>query len=91
METAKEKAISLVEKFKKEISYAPLDAQRSSDPQAIKEFVDCAKQCAIIAVDELIDTLTELFNEHIHNEISETLIESKIIYYQEVKNELNQL
>jgi hypothetical protein len=65
------------------------------DYQLIKEYIPnpiaCAVKCALIAVDEIIDTLTELFNEHIHNEISETLIESKIIYYQEVKNELNQL
>jgi len=84
METAKEKSKELHEKF------LPLvDCGDNRYTTTIQE--KNAKQCAIIAVDEIIDTLTELFNEHIHNEIIETLIESKIIYWQEVKNELNQL
>jgi len=74
METAKEKANQLLNKF-----------YEASDGIAISKYqskVELAKQCAIIAVDEILDSLNYLpLGDSLNNKD----------YWQEVKNELNQL
>jgi hypothetical protein len=72
METAKEKALELVNKY--------LDF----DYQLIKEYIPnpiaCAVKCAIIAVDEILSANQIWYADSIPSK-----------YWQEVKNELNQL
>ena len=73
METAKEKANQLLNKF-----------YEASDGIGISKYqskVELAKQCAIIAVDEILDSLNYLpLGDSLNNKD----------YWQEVKNELNQ-
>jgi hypothetical protein len=74
METAKEKAKQLYNQF-----------YEASDGIGIFKYqskVELAKQCAIMAVDEIIDSLNYLpLGDSLNNKD----------YWQEVKNELNQL
>jgi hypothetical protein len=72
--TAKEKAKQLYNKF-----------YEASDGIGISKYqskIELAKQCAIIAVDEILDSLNYLpLGDSLNNKD----------YWQEVKNELNQL
>ena len=77
METAKEKAKQLLNKF-----------YEASDGIGISKYqskVELAKQCAIIAVDEILSALNEGYN------LTGNQNKELIDYFQEVKNELNQL
>lgn len=60
MTEAEKKAKELVEKLKQEITnHAPLDAQRNSDPNAILELHKAAKQCALIACEEILAVIED--------------------------------
>lgn len=73
----KEKALELVDKFKK---YCDVD-----DHNGVLDWEEClkynAKQCALIAVDEII---VEIYLDQYYSQ-------KRINYLQEVKNEINKL
>jgi len=73
--TPKEKALELVDK------YIPLSLRLYSDYEWVEE-IDSAKQCALIAVDELIEFA---YNYTDYNE------KSTKEYWQEVKQEIEKL
>ena len=74
--TPKEKAEELVYKFKKYAYYPKTDDDRIFMNQLIKN----AKQCAIIAVDEIIDNYEEKYKYC-----------TTKIYWEEVKQEIENL
>jgi hypothetical protein len=81
--TPKEKAQELVDKFSNVeiyISIEPTDIEC----QLKHTQCDAAKQCAIIAVDEIIKLLVDLSGD------SFTYV-NDVIYYQEVKHEIKKL
>jgi len=73
--TPKEKAIELLEKINNELNWIEIDYQ-------IDLYRD-VKQCALIAVDEMISVLTDL--NGIYN------ITPALTYWQEVKQEIEKL
>ena len=82
--TSKEKARELVEKFTDESAFTWRGETRSEKYKLFK-----AKQCALIAVDEIIKAENE-FCVHLNtNEYDEGWI--KLTKWQEVKNEINKL
>jgi hypothetical protein len=77
---AKEKAIELVEKFLGKIPFA--DTKVYKDWK--KEMNNKAKQCALIAVDEVLNLMINNFKWDIN-------YNGNIEYWQEVKKEINNL
>ncbi len=74
MTTPKEKAEELVEKFYPRATSYSLDRKNQNEN---------AKQCAIVAVDEILDIdCCDMSEEHFNNHIE---------YWQEVKNEIEKL
>jgi len=74
--TPKEKADELVEKF-----IAPTKVYH--EHLGWVDYLDSAKECALIAVDEIIQEVVESAN----NEIKST----RVIYWQKVKQQINKL
>lgn len=81
MMTPKAKAKELFKKYSK---------GKDEHGWALCEFDSCAKKCALIAVDEMIN-MCKLY--HIHNIVIDTKIytELSISYWQEVKQEIEKL
>lgn len=75
--TTKEKAKELVNKF----MFTPFNIQENTDDFKFKILIQ-AKQCALIAVDEIINSvvITDL-----------TIAENQFIYWEEVKQEIDKL
>lgn len=81
--TSTEKAKSLVDKFYYSL---PNNGSFTGINSVVSRYQE-AKQCALIAVDEIIDTLTDVMwinNEH-------TDFARKTIYWQEVQQEIEKL
>ena len=76
---AKDKAIELVEKYKPMVN-GYVGSSMLTNTEYPETILRNAKQCALIAVDEIIDYL-------ISNQITGTLM----TYWQEVKNEIEKL
>jgi hypothetical protein len=76
--TSKEKAEELVHKFKK-YSYYP---KTDNDMLFVNELNNNAKQCALIAVDEILDLIDTIYDYD---------RESLNPYWKEVKKELEKL
>ncbi len=77
---AKEKAIELVQKF-------PLNAHILHYGDAPTQYKEHSKQCALIAVDEILFALND---DDLYIQ-GETNIDDIINYYQQVKTEINKL
>ena len=84
--TPKEKAKELYSKMYRETPVRAIIAQ-------IEEDKECAKQCALRAVDEIINEYQSMSDLEtvliINNEI--TFVIDKLQFYQEVKNEIDKL
>ena len=74
--TPKEKAKELVDKFKKYAYYPKTDDDRIFMNQLIKN----AKQCALIAVDEILK-VASFYNDS----------QAEVIYFKQVKQEIENL
>ncbi len=81
--TPKEKAQELVDKFNNVEIYISIEP-KDIECQIKHTEGDAAKQCAIIAVDEMIKLLVDLSGD------SFTYV-NDVIYYQEVKHEIKKL
>jgi hypothetical protein len=97
MISAKEKAIQLVDKF---MNYAHGTEVDSNNGEAYTDeslWKKSAKQCAIICVDEILDSYPHTFDlsEYTTKEglvhISIENVRSNMGYWQEVKNEIEKL
>ena len=77
--TAKEKALELVGRF---LNIVPCNDNELSEDDMHKEQLHIAKQCALICVDEFIDSLS--FN-------SSPTAEGLTEFYTKVKQEINKL
>ena len=85
----KEKAKELVNKYYGLVISAPY--QDSEDGYCVAEtymLMRSAKQCALIAVDEIIDTYTQEKN---NGYIFYRVLDKIILYWQEVKQEIEKL
>ena len=74
-QTPKEKAEELINKY--------YTGREPNDNLPLTIYWSCAKQCALIAVDEII--------ANIEPSVSMDVIEARIKYWQEVKQEIEQL
>lgn len=79
MKTAKEKAKELIEKF---IPHTRV----FHEVLGWEDYIDSAKQCAMVAVDEILIEIRKIYD--IYTEVN---IISKYQYWQEVKKEINKL
>ena len=82
--TPKEKAIELVEKY--------LDANHTIEDWKTDINIDfeLAKQCALIAVDEILENVDYFFKE-LENDNLPNKFDDEIEYWNEVKQEINNL
>jgi hypothetical protein len=78
--TPKEKAEELIKKFNPFV-YCHLGSGILTNTESYSAIIHSAKQCALIAVDEMLD---ELSNEDLYKK-------SNYIFWQEVKIEINKL
>lgn len=78
--TPKEKAIELYYKFYNQLSFDLTD-----------EFNDkCAKQCALIAVDEILEAIPNEYLDYWQGE-SQMILNEDVDYWKEVKQEIEKL
>lgn len=78
--TAKEKAIELYNKFRNEFPVLSANIR--------------AKKCALICVNEVLDSLNKCYSDIYEADLGNTpkgIIEIKIDYYEEVKQEIEKL
>ena len=80
MKNAKEKAAELVDKYRTYIRMADKYEYNLS-----KDEIYLAKQCALIAVDEIITAIENVFTKSVSK------LNSTYRYYQEVKTEIQKL
>ena len=79
--TPKEKALQLYEKYSK---------GKDEHGWFLCEFDSCAKQCALIAVDEILENVDYFFKE-LENDNLPNKFDDEIEYWNEVKQEINNL
>ncbi len=79
--TPKEKAEKLVGMFEHQITKGDVDGEWLTE-HLIKYFHYTAKQCALIAVDEILDVITSIYDYD---------FEKLNPFWQEVKQEINNL
>jgi len=84
--TPKEKARELVNQFLEKIPFADTNVYKDWK----KEMNDKAKQCALIAVDEILENVNYFFSE-LEKDGLPNKFDDEIEYWQEVKKEINKL
>lgn len=86
-QTPKEKAVELIDKFNQHTIISSINYPSGKT----KEDLTDAKQCALIAVDEILDTIRIHLMEDQSTEEVVKFVERRLIYWQEVKQEIEKL